>query len=68
LLPFAADLGMAGVPFVIGVALSAYLVHLVLAYVPTVIRTRSDPPQGLGDHVSRPQPFRIQRAAMPEKS
>jgi hypothetical protein len=68
LLPFAADLGLAGVPFVIGVALSAYLVHLVLAYLPTVMRTLPNPSQEHGDHISHQQPFRIERAAVPEES
>ena len=68
LLPFAADLGWGGVPFVMGVALSAYLVHLVLAYLPVVIRRFPSPPP---DHVipgARPRAFRIGLAASPGES
>jgi hypothetical protein len=66
LVPFAADLGLGGVPFVIGVALSAYLVHLVIAYLPAVIRRFPSPAPGHGDPVPRTHPFRIGRAAVPE--
>jgi methylamine utilization protein MauE len=67
LLPFGARLGLAGVPFVVGVALSAYLVHLVLAYLPAAMRTFSGPPPDRVDPVSRPQPFRIGRATLREE-
>jgi hypothetical protein len=68
LLPFAADMGLGGVPFVIGVALSAYLIHLVLAYLPAVIQRFPSRSSDHGDPVARFQPFRIGRAALPEES
>jgi hypothetical protein len=59
LIPFAADLRLAGVPFVVGVALTAYLVHLVLAYLPAVMRSFPSPSPEHGDRSTRPQAFRI---------
>jgi hypothetical protein len=67
LLPFAADLGLGGIAFVIGVTLSAYLVHLVLAYQPTVIRRFPGPPPDHPVPAARPPTFRIGRAASLEK-
>ena len=67
LLPFAADLGWGGVPFVMGVALSAYLVHLVLAYLPAVIRRFPSPPPDHVVPVARPLTFRMGRTALPEE-
>jgi hypothetical protein len=68
LLPFAADLGLGGLPYVIGVALSAYLVHLVLAYLSAVIQRFPSPSPDHVVPVARPQTFRIGRAALPEES
>jgi len=64
--PYAAGLGLGGVPFVIGVALCAYLLHLVVAYLPAVMRRSPRLSPDGPPAVDRPQAFRIQRAAMPE--
>jgi hypothetical protein len=68
LVAFAADLGLGGVPFVIGVALSAYLLHLVLAYLPAVVGRFPSPSSDHEAPVAGPQTFRIGRASLPEKS
>jgi hypothetical protein len=68
LAPFAADLGLGGVPFVIGVALCAYLLHLLLVYLPVITgrvpNSSSDQDAGL----ARPQRFRIGPASLAEES
>jgi methylamine utilization protein MauE len=66
-LPFAADLGLAGLPFIAGVALTAYLTHLVLAYLPAVMWSFPGESPEDGGPSSRPQVFRLERATASEE-
>jgi hypothetical protein len=56
-----------GVPFLIGVASTAYLVHLALAYLPSVMRSFPGPSPEHRGPSSSPQTFRIQPATLSEE-
>jgi hypothetical protein len=67
LFPYAADQGSAGLPIVVGVAVTAYLVHLALAFLPAAMASFSSRSPERGSPSSRPQAFGIQRATVPEE-